>query len=77
MTRMTKYLLLGTGIAGFVLLGLAQSIFGPVLPVYAQVFGLEISSVSWVLSVQSMQPPCCWDQRSVLSPQPLAPRFWR
>lgn len=51
MTRMTKYLLLGTGIAGFVLLGLAQSIFGPVLPVYAQVFELEISSVSWVLSV--------------------------
>lgn len=51
MTSTTKYLLLGTGIAAFVLLGLAQSIFGPVLPVYAQVFGLEISSVSWVLSV--------------------------
>lgn len=51
MSSTTKYLLLGTGIAGFVLLGLAQSIFGPVLPVYSRVFGLEISSVGWVLSV--------------------------
>lgn len=51
MTGRTKYLLLATGIAGFVLLGLAQAIFGPVLPVYARVFGLEIASVGWVLSV--------------------------
>lgn len=51
MTGRTKYLLLATGIAGFVLLGLAQAVFGPVLPVYSRVFGLEISSVGWVLSV--------------------------
>lgn len=51
MTGRTKYLLLATGIAGFVLLGLALAIFGPVLPVYSRVFGLEISSVGWVLSV--------------------------
>ncbi|TXI05541.1 MAG: hypothetical protein E6Q73_01770 [Pseudorhodobacter sp.] len=51
MTSWTKYLLLATGIAGFVLLGLAQAIFGPVLPVYSQIFGLEIASVGWVLSV--------------------------
>lgn len=51
MTGRTKYLLLATGIAGFVLLGLAQAIFGPVLPVYAQVFDLPVSTVGWVLSV--------------------------
>lgn len=51
MTMRTKFLLLATGIAGFVLLGLAQAIFGPMLPVYAQTFGLPISSVGWVLSV--------------------------
>lgn len=51
MTGRTKFLLLATGIAGFVILGLAQAIFGPVLPVYARIFGLEISTVGWVLSV--------------------------
>ena len=51
MTGLTKGLLLATGIAGFVLLGLAQAIFGPVLPVYGQVFDLPISTVGWVLSV--------------------------
>ena len=51
MTGRTKFLLLATGIAGFVLLGLAQAIFGPVLPVYARLFGLEIAAVGWVLSV--------------------------
>lgn len=51
MTGQTKFLLLATGIAGFILLGLAQAIFGPVLPVYARHFGLEIARVGWVLSV--------------------------
>lgn len=51
MTGQTKFLLLATGIAGFIILGLAQAIFGPVLPVYARHFGLEISTVGWVLSV--------------------------
>lgn len=51
MTGRTKFLLLATGIAGFIILGLAQAIFGPVLPVYARYFGLEISAVGWVLSV--------------------------
>lgn len=51
MTGRTKFLLLATGIAGFIILGLAQAIFGPVLPVYARHFGLEISTVGWVLSV--------------------------
>jgi fucose permease len=51
MNGRTKFLLLTTGIAGFVLLGLAQAIFGPVLPAYAQAFGLPISTVGWVLSV--------------------------
>ncbi len=51
MTTRTKFLLLATGLAGFVLLGLAQGIFGPVLPVYAQTFGYDISTVSWLLSL--------------------------
>ena len=51
MTTATRYLLLGTGLAAFVLLGMAQAIFGPVLPVYAKTFGLEVSSVGWLLSL--------------------------
>lgn len=51
MNGRTRTLLLATGIAGFVLLGLAQAIFGPVLPAYAQAFALPISTVGWVLSV--------------------------
>jgi MFS transporter, FHS family, glucose/mannose:H+ symporter len=51
MTGATKYLLLATGLAAFILLGLAQAIFGPVLPVYAKSFGLQISSVGWLLSL--------------------------
>jgi hypothetical protein len=46
----TKYLLLATGLAAFVLLGMAQAIFGPVLPSYAKTFGLDVSSVGWLLS---------------------------
>lgn len=51
MTNRTRFLLLATGIAGFVLLGMAQAIFGPVLPVYAKTFGLEVASVGWLLSL--------------------------
>lgn len=51
MTKRTNILLLATGLASFVLLGLAQSIFGPVLPVYGAIFGLEIASVGWLLSL--------------------------
>ncbi len=51
MTDRTQILLLVTGMAAFILLGLAQAIFGPVLPVYAKTFGLQISSVSWVISL--------------------------
>ena len=51
MTNRTRFLLLATGIAGFVLLGMAQAIFGPVLPVYAKAFGLEVASVGWLLSL--------------------------
>lgn len=51
MNNRTKVLLLATGAASFVLLGLAQSIIGPVLPVYAKTFGLDISSVGWLLSL--------------------------
>lgn len=51
MTNRTRFLLLATGIAGFVLLGMAQSIFGPLLPVYAKTFELDVASVGWLLSV--------------------------
>jgi fucose permease len=51
MTSATKYLLLATGLAAFVLLGMAQAIFGPVLPAYAKTFGLDIASVGWLLSL--------------------------
>lgn len=51
MTDRTRLLLLTTGMAAFILLGLAQAIFGPVLPVYAKAFDLQIASVSWVLSL--------------------------
>lgn len=51
MTNRSKFLLLATGLASFILLGLAQSIFGPVLPVYGAVFGLEIATVGWLLSL--------------------------
>jgi MFS transporter, FHS family, glucose/mannose:H+ symporter len=51
MTAGTRLLLLVTGLASFILLGLAQSIFGPILPVYAQGFGLDIAAVGWLLSV--------------------------
>ena len=47
----TKFLLLATGLAAFVLLGMAQAIFGPVLPSYAKTFGLDVSSVGWLLSL--------------------------
>jgi fucose permease len=47
----TKFLLLATGLAAFVLLGMAQAIFGPVLPAYAKTFGLDVSSVGWLLSL--------------------------
>ena len=42
----TKFLLLATGLAAFVLLGMAQAIFGPVLPSYAKTFGLDVD-VAW------------------------------
>lgn len=51
MDQRTKVLLLGTGLAGFVLLGIAQGIFGPVLPVYARHFDYDVSTVSWLLSL--------------------------
>ncbi|MCF8511384.1 MAG: hypothetical protein K9G43_08065 [Rhodobacteraceae bacterium] len=51
MNSRTRVLLLVTGFAAFVLLGLAQAIFGPVLPVFATAFDLQISTVGWVLSV--------------------------
>lgn len=51
MNNRTRYLLLATGLAAFVLLGMAQAIFGPVLPVYAATFGLEVASVGWLLSL--------------------------
>lgn len=47
----TNCLLLGTGMAGFILLGMALSIFGPVLPVLADRFGLDTPTVGWLLSV--------------------------
>lgn len=51
MNRRTKILLLVTGLAGFILLGMAQAIFGPVLPVFATVFNLQIAAVGWLLSL--------------------------
>lgn len=51
MTNRTRFLLLATGIASFVLLGMAQAIFGPLLPVYAKTFALEVASVGWLLSL--------------------------
>lgn len=51
MDQRTKGLLLATGLAAFILLGLAQGIFGPVLPVYGQIFGYEVSTVSWLLTL--------------------------
>ena len=51
MDQRTKVLLLGTGLAGFILLGIAQGIFGPVLPVYARHFSYDVSTVSWLLSL--------------------------
>lgn len=51
MTRQTKILLLTTGTAAFILLGLAQAIIGPVLPVYASAFGLSVASVGWLVSL--------------------------
>lgn len=51
MADRTNLLLLVTGLGSFILLGLAQSIFGPVLPVYAEMFGLDIATVGWLLSV--------------------------
>lgn len=51
MADRTNLLLLATGLGSFILLGLAQSIFGPVLPVYAETFGLDIATVGWLLSL--------------------------
>lgn len=51
MWNRTNLLLLITGMGSFVLLGLANAIFGAVLPVYADRFGLPISTVGWLLSM--------------------------
>lgn len=51
MTGHSNSLLLTTGLAAFVLLGMAQSIFGLLLPVLALRFDLAIATVGWLLSL--------------------------
>lgn len=51
MSNRGNRLLLSTGLATFVLLGLAQSIFGPLLPELSDRFDLPISTVGWLLSL--------------------------
>lgn len=42
--------LMASGLASFVLLGLAQAIFGPALPVYQAQFGLDTAQAGWLIS---------------------------
>ncbi len=42
--------LLGTGLVSFILLGLAQAIFGPALPVFQRQFGLDTAAAGWLIS---------------------------
>lgn len=49
-TESARRALMASGLASFVLLGLAQAIFGPVLPVYQQRFGLETAQAGWLIS---------------------------
>lgn len=49
-TSAARQALLATGLASFVLLGLAQSIFGPTLPAYQRQFGLDTAQAGWLVS---------------------------
>jgi MFS family permease len=42
--------LLVSGLASFVLMGLAQAIFGPALPVYERIYGLTTAQAGWLIS---------------------------
>ncbi|MBL4928293.1 MFS transporter [Fuscibacter oryzae] len=46
----TRRALLVSGLATFVLLGVAQAIIGPALPVYQQMFGLTTGGAGWLVS---------------------------
>ena len=49
-TTATRRALLMSGLATFVLLGTAQAIIGPALPVYQQIFALTTASAGWLAS---------------------------
>lgn len=49
-TSATRRALLASGLASFVLLGVAQAIIGPALPVYQDKFGLTTAGAGWLVS---------------------------
>jgi len=49
-TAGARQALMASGLASFVLLGLAQAIFGPALPVYQDQFGLDTAQAGWLIS---------------------------
>lgn len=49
-TNATRRALLASGLASFVLLGVAQAIIGPSLPVYQEMFGLTTAGAGWLVS---------------------------
>lgn len=49
-TSNTRAALLASGLASFVLLGVAQALIGPTLPVYRQIFALTTAEAGWLVS---------------------------
>lgn len=49
-TSATRAALLASGLASFVLLGVAQALIGPTLPVYRQIFALTTAEAGWLVS---------------------------